>query len=73
VSGVVFGPCAVKSVPEKSKVLDRMHFLLEASVMKNFDTPHIVKLYGVVSVGQPPLVVMELMEEGNLRDYLMRR
>jgi hypothetical protein len=31
--------------------------------MKQFNTPYIVKLFGVVSDGQPVLVVMELMEK----------
>lgn len=31
--------------------------------MKQFNTEFIVKLYGVVSDGQPVLVVMELMAE----------
>jgi serine/threonine protein kinase len=40
-----------------------------ASVMKQYNTNFIVKLYGVVS-DEPVLVVMELMELGNLRDFL---
>uniref|UniRef100_A0A914XU71 receptor protein-tyrosine kinase n=1 Tax=Panagrolaimus superbus TaxID=310955 RepID=A0A914XU71_9BILA len=47
-----------------------MHFLLEASVMKQFNSAFIVKLYGVVSEGIPAFLVMELMEKGNLRDFL---
>lgn len=31
--------------------------------MKQFNTPFIVKLYGVVSDGQPVLVVMEMMKK----------
>ncbi len=65
--GDTFGPCAVKTIPEHGTVLDRLHFLLEANVMMQFKTAHVVKLYGVVSNGQPALVVMELMERGNLR------
>uniref|UniRef100_A0A914YBP3 Protein kinase domain-containing protein n=1 Tax=Panagrolaimus superbus TaxID=310955 RepID=A0A914YBP3_9BILA len=41
--------------------------------MKQFNTAYIVKLYGVVSEGQPVLVVMEMMDQGNLRDYLRAR
>lgn len=47
-----------------------MDFLKEASVMKGFDTPHVVHLLGVVSSGQPTLVIMELMEFGDLKTYL---
>uniref|UniRef100_A0A914DG32 receptor protein-tyrosine kinase n=1 Tax=Acrobeloides nanus TaxID=290746 RepID=A0A914DG32_9BILA len=69
-SGIVFGECAVKTVPETASSAERLHFLIEASVMKQFNTSYIVRLYGVVSDGQPVLVVMEMMEKGNLRDFL---
>lgn len=49
---------------------ERIEFLNEASVMKAFDTFHVVRLLGVVSRGQPTLVVMELMEHGDLKTYL---
>lgn len=42
----------------------------EASVMKAFNTTHVVKLLGVVSQGQPALVIMELMAHGDLKTYL---
>uniref|UniRef100_A0A914VMH7 receptor protein-tyrosine kinase n=1 Tax=Plectus sambesii TaxID=2011161 RepID=A0A914VMH7_9BILA len=71
--GVTFGDCAVKTVTETANSAERLHFLIEASVMKQFNTAFIVKLFGVVSDGQPVLVVMELMEKGNLRDYLRSR
>ncbi|KAI6233648.1 Receptor protein-tyrosine kinase [Aphelenchoides fujianensis] len=67
--GVVFGECAVKTMPETSTNRERLHFLIEASVMKQFNTSFIVKLFGVVS-DQPVLVVMEMMAKGNLRDFL---
>ena len=38
--------------------------------MKAFDTMHVVKLFGVVSQGQPTLVIMELMANGDLKSYL---
>lgn len=47
-----------------------MEFLNEASVMKAFDTFHVVRLLGVVSSGQPTYVVMELMDHGDLKSYL---
>uniref|UniRef100_A0AC34Q5S6 Receptor protein-tyrosine kinase n=1 Tax=Panagrolaimus sp. JU765 TaxID=591449 RepID=A0AC34Q5S6_9BILA len=73
VCGVIFGKCAIKTVPECATNAERLHFLIEASVMKQFNTSFIVKLYGVVSDGQPVLVVMEMMDLGNLRDYLRAR
>jgi hypothetical protein len=71
--GETFRECAVKTVTETVNSAERFHFLIEASVMKQFNTAFIVKLFGVVSNGQPVLVVMELMEKGNLRDYLRTR
>jgi serine/threonine protein kinase len=35
-----------------------------------FNTHHVVRLLGVVSQGQPVLVVMELMANGDLKTYL---
>ncbi|KAI6176445.1 Receptor protein-tyrosine kinase [Aphelenchoides bicaudatus] len=69
VNGSTFGECAVKTISESNANMDRFHFLIEASVMKQFNTNFIVKLYGVVS-DTPVLVIMELMEKGNLRDFL---
>lgn len=37
-----------------------------------FKCYHVVRLLGVVSKGQPCLVVMELMANGDLKNYLRR-
>ena len=63
-------PCAVKTVNEKSSYRQKIEFLQEASVMKDYNTEHVIKLIGVVSEGQPALVLMELMENGDLKNYL---
>uniref|UniRef100_A0A336M6T9 Tyrosine-protein kinase receptor n=1 Tax=Culicoides sonorensis TaxID=179676 RepID=A0A336M6T9_CULSO len=62
--------CAIKTVNENATDRERINFLKEASVMKGFDTHHVVKLLGVCSSGQPTLVVMELMGNGDLKGYL---
>lgn len=63
--------CAVKTVNSNASTNEKMHFLHEAAVMKAFSRAHhVVKLLGVVSKGQPPLVVMELMARGDLKTYL---
>ncbi|XP_076273200.1 insulin-like growth factor 1 receptor [Rhynchophorus ferrugineus] len=65
--------CAIKTVHETASIQERINFLTEASVMKQFSNAHhVVKLFGVVSRDQPPLVVMELMERGDLKQYLQR-
>lgn len=64
---------AVKTVSENASIRDRVEFLQEASVMKEFFSNHVVKLLGVVSEGQPTLVIMELMEHGDLKNFLRSR
>ncbi|XP_050401115.2 putative molluscan insulin-related peptide(s) receptor [Patella vulgata] len=61
---------AVKTVNDHAGVQDKMNFLKEASIMKAFSCHHVVKLLGVVSKGQPALVIMELMKQGDLKNYL---
>ena len=39
-------------------------------ITRAFDCYHVVKLLGVVSTGQPALVIMELMALGDLKNYL---
>ncbi|XP_023030119.2 insulin-like receptor [Leptinotarsa decemlineata] len=66
-------PCAVKTINKSLTLHEHMEFLNEASVMKSFSNcHHVVKLIGVVSKGQPPLVVMELMDRGDLKKFLRR-
>lgn len=40
------------------------------SLRRGFDAHHVVKLLGVVTRGQPTLVIMELMVNGDLKRYL---
>ncbi|XP_039202731.1 insulin receptor-like [Crotalus tigris] len=61
---------AVKTVNETASLRERIEFLNEASVMKGFSCHHVVSLLGVVSKGQPTLVVMELMAHGDLKSCL---
>jgi len=64
---------AVKTVNDNASMRERVNFLQEASIMKAFDSYHIVRLLGIVSQGQPTLVVMELMERGDLKGFLRSR
>lgn len=64
--------CAVKTVSAVCEE-DNMLFLKEATLMKEFHKAHhIVKLIGVVSKGSPVYVIMELMELGDLKSFLLR-
>lgn len=62
--------CAIKTVNENATDKERISFLNEASVMKQFDTSFVVRLLGVVSLDQPTMVIMELMINGDLKGYL---
>eukprot|EP00118_Oscarella_pearsei_P018035 m.182202 g.182202 ORF g.182202 m.182202 type:complete len:1194 (+) comp39289_c0_seq20:59-3640(+) len=61
---------AIKSCRNGGDSEDATLFLNEASVMKEFDCEYIVRLLGIVSNGEPALVIMEIMELGNLKTYL---
>lgn len=66
-------PCAVKSVSKTNFMRYHAEFLNEAAIMKKFsEAYHIVKLLGVVTKSHPPLLVMELMERGDLKSVLVK-
>jgi focal adhesion kinase 1 len=62
---------AVKTCKSDAAHEDRVKFLEEAAVMKQFDHPHIIKLFGVVSHEKKTYIVMELAPFGQLRRYLL--
>ncbi len=43
---------------------------LACVISRAFNCEHVVKLLGVVSKGQPTLVIMELMAKGDLKSFL---
>lgn len=64
--------CAVKTTTAIGEEENTI-FLKEATLMKEFHNAyHIVKLIGVVSKGSPVYVIMELMEMGDLKTFLLR-
>ena len=64
---------AVKTVNESATEREKYDFLTEATIMKQFtDCMHVVRLLGVVSQTPPVLVVMELLDNGDLKSYLRR-
>ena len=44
---------AVKQLNEGVTESDRVKFLKEAAIMGQFQHPHVIKLHGVVTVGEP--------------------
>ena len=46
-------PIAVKILKKNSSITDKIKFLQEAAIMGQFHHPNIVKIFGVVTVGEP--------------------
>jgi serine/threonine protein kinase len=46
--------------------------LQEAAIMGQFAHPNVVRLNGVVTVGEPTMIVLEYMPRGDLKTYLQR-
>ncbi|CAL8099243.1 unnamed protein product [Orchesella dallaii] len=67
--------CAVKTVSDDTPSEEKALFLREAALMVKLDCHchHVVKLLGVISKSQPTYVIMELMTNGDLRNYLRSR
>lgn len=55
---------AVKTLKVGSTVSEKLDFLFEAEIMKNFDHENIVKLLGVCTENEPIYTVMEFMLYG---------
>jgi len=49
-----------------------MYYYYNVSFNREFCSAHVVRLYGVVSQGQPAFVLMELMPQGDLKSYLLK-
>lgn len=61
---------AVKTFKKGASELKKSEFLQEAQLMSNFKHEHILKLLGVCLDNDPPFIIMELMEGGDLLTYL---
>ncbi|XP_064406652.1 probable LIM domain-containing serine/threonine-protein kinase DDB_G0286997 isoform X2 [Halichondria panicea] len=62
---------AVKTLQPMASEIDKVKFLQEAAIMGQFLHPNVVKLYGVVTVGEPVMIVLEYMQKEDLRNYLL--
>ena len=49
---------------------NRVKFLQEAAIMAQFNHENVCKMFGVVKDGDPMLLVLELIPNGSLYDYL---
>ncbi|XP_027754903.1 proto-oncogene tyrosine-protein kinase ROS isoform X1 [Empidonax traillii] len=61
---------AVKTLKKGATDHEKSEFLKEAYLMSKFDHPHILKLLGVCLLNEPQYLILELMEGGDLLNYL---
>ncbi|XP_062505924.1 gamma-aminobutyric acid type B receptor subunit 1-like isoform X2 [Corticium candelabrum] len=64
-------PIAVKALRPGAEPEEKVLFLEEVQVMKQFIHPNIVRLIGVCTKEEPICAVMELMVYGDLKSYLL--
>ncbi|XP_019849285.1 PREDICTED: uncharacterized protein LOC100641922 [Amphimedon queenslandica] len=61
---------AIKTLNNNTSEDEKVKFLQEAAIMGQFHHPNIVKLHGMVTVGEPMMIVLELIPHGDMRQYL---
>lgn len=61
---------AIKTLRKNASTREKTKLLQEAKLMSQLQHKHILKLLGVCFESDPPLLVLELMEAGNLLNYL---
>lgn len=57
---------------ENSNEEDRTNFLKEAKLMSKLNHEHIIKMYGLCMDYNQPIILLELMEGGDLLGYLRK-
>ncbi|XP_019855622.1 PREDICTED: serine/threonine-protein kinase STE20-like isoform X2 [Amphimedon queenslandica] len=62
---------AIKMLPKACKEEEKIKLLQEAAIMGQFSHSNVVTLHGVVTVGEPLMIIMELMKNGDLRNHLL--
>ncbi|XP_072759722.1 proto-oncogene tyrosine-protein kinase ROS-like isoform X2 [Anoplolepis gracilipes] len=63
-------PAAIKMLREDASLQEKKKFLQEARLMNRFQHEHVLRLLGVCLDKDSPLLVLELMEIGDLLKYL---
>ncbi|KAF0308852.1 Insulin-like growth factor 1 receptor [Amphibalanus amphitrite] len=64
---------AVKTLKHNCTLEEKLNFLSEAEMMKQFNHKNIVQLLGVCTRSEPILTVMEYMLYGDLKNFLLAR
>ncbi|KAI6227947.1 Ephrin type-A receptor 4 isoform X4 [Aphelenchoides besseyi] len=68
--GIVQQIVAVKTLLPGSSLKARSDFLMEASIMGQFDHPNVIHLVGVVTKSEPAMILTEYMLNGSLDQFL---
>ncbi|XP_033362153.1 proto-oncogene tyrosine-protein kinase ROS isoform X1 [Bombus vosnesenskii] len=63
-------PVAIKTLRKGASAQEKTEFIQEARLMSHFRHKHVLRLLGVCLDTDPPLLVLELMEAGDLLSYL---
>ncbi|VDN92642.1 unnamed protein product [Brugia pahangi] len=63
---------AIKTMHDKASRRARFSFLKEARIMRKFDHPNIVRIFGIVADEAPLLILMELCEGGSTLSFLRK-
>ncbi|XP_011687300.1 PREDICTED: proto-oncogene tyrosine-protein kinase ROS isoform X2 [Wasmannia auropunctata] len=63
-------PVAIKMLRKDASSQEKTEFVQEARLMSHFRHKHVLRLLGVCLDTDPPLLVLELMEAGDLLSYL---
>jgi ephrin-B len=61
---------AAKMLKTGASEKEKVKFLQEAAINGQFHHLNVVRLLGVVTVGEPAIIVLELLRNGNLKKYL---
>ncbi|XP_034935442.1 proto-oncogene tyrosine-protein kinase ROS isoform X2 [Chelonus insularis] len=70
IDGPGITPVAIKTLRKGATAQEKTEFLQEAQLMSHFRHKHVLRLLGVCLDTDPPLLVLELMEAGDLLSYL---
>ncbi|CEF67872.1 Tyrosine-protein kinase Fps85D [Strongyloides ratti] len=63
--------CAIKTL--KTGGITKIHralFFKEAKIMKTFDHPNCINLYGIAAMNEPVMIIMEFAENGGMLEWL---
>ncbi|KMQ83414.1 proto-oncogene tyrosine-protein kinase ros [Lasius niger] len=63
-------PVAIKMIRENASSQEKKQFLEEAKLISNFRHKHVLRSLGICLDADSPLIILELMEAGDLLKYL---